>query len=128
MVLLVAKESRISAPEELWKCDKIEEALICLPAPEPAARHFQDYLARLKVDWFPSIETSSLALIETYVANGLGVGISVQLPGGQFNPKVRALALPDCPPVIVGLSWRGKPAPLTQLFIQEAQQRARRLA
>jgi DNA-binding transcriptional LysR family regulator len=128
LVLLVAKDSQISDPEQLWRCDKIEEPLICLPDPEPATRHFQSFLARLKVDWFPSIEASSLSLIETYVANGLGVGVSVAVPGGGFGPKVRALSLPECPPVVVGVVWRGKPTPLTQLFIQEAEQRASRLA
>src|SRR5437660_9762163 len=59
LVLLVEKDSKVTVPEQLWKRDKIDEPLICLPAPEAICKNFQDGLARLGVDWFPSIEFSS---------------------------------------------------------------------
>ena len=68
LVLLVEKSSRVTAADQLWQRDKIEEPLICLPAAEAVCKNFQQGLARLGVDWFPSIEVSSLDLIETYVA------------------------------------------------------------
>ena len=79
-VLLVEKDSRLKSAEELWRRDKIEEPLICFPPGEPLGKSFQQKLGELGVDWFPSIEASSADLIETYVANGLGIGVSVAIP------------------------------------------------
>ena len=56
--------------------DKIDEPLICLPAQEVLTKIFQAKLAEIGVEWFPTIEASSTDLIETYVATGLGVGLS----------------------------------------------------
>lgn len=127
LVLVVEKGSKITSAEQLWKCDKIEEPLICLPAAEAASKHFQEYLAGLGVDWFPSIEASSLSLIDPYVAGGLGIGVSVHVPGTPFSSKVRTLPLPGCPPVVMGILWRGRASPLVQMFLDEAQVRAKRL-
>ena len=41
------------------------------PPRRPSRKNFQQGLARLGVDWFPSIEVSSVDLIETYVAERL---------------------------------------------------------
>src|SRR2546428_3394464 len=107
LVLLVEKSSGITSPETLWERDKIEEALICLPAAEAICKTFQQGLSRLGVDWFPSIEVSSVDLIETYVGNGFGIGVSVLVPRASMSPNVRALPLPDFAPVIMGALWQG---------------------
>ena len=127
LVLLVEKGSPITAAEQLWGYDKIEEPLICLPAAETPSKQFQQHLAKLGVDWFPGIEASSLSLIEPYVANGLGIGLVVGVPGARFSPQVRPVALPGCPPVVVGILWKGKPTPLVQMFLDEGRIRAKRL-
>ncbi len=126
LVLLVEKGSRVNAPDQLWRRDKIEEPLICLPAAEAICKNFQQGLARLGVDWFPSIEVSSLDLIETYVANGFGIGVSVQVPKGRTLPNVRLIPLPDFAPVVLGVLWRGKSSALLQAFLDELQLRAKR--
>ena len=128
LVLLVEKNSKLTAPEQLWKRDKIDEPLICLPAREAICKNFQNGLARLGVDWFPSIEVSSVELIEIYVANGFGIGVSVMVPKSQPSPNVRALPLPDFSPVVIGALWRGKTSPLVQAFLDELQLRAKRLS
>jgi len=128
LVLLVEKNSKITAPEQLWKRDKIEEPLICLPGAEAICKHFQQGLAKLGVDWFPSIEVSSVDLIEAYVGNGFGIGVSVLVPRGSISPDVRALPLPDFAPVIMGALWQGKTSALLQIFLDELQLRAKRLA
>jgi len=128
LVLLVEKNSEITAPEQLWKRDKIEEPLICLPGAEAICKHFQQGLARLGVDWFPSIEVSSVDLIETYVGNGFGIGVSILVPKASMSPNVRALPLPDFAPVIMGALWQGKTTALLQVFLDELQLRAKRLA
>jgi DNA-binding transcriptional LysR family regulator len=128
LVLLVPKSSRITAADQLWQRDKIEEPLICLPAAEAVCKNFQQGLGRLGVDWFPSIEVSSLDLIETYVANGFGIGLSVQVPQAKLSPNARAVPLPDFAPVVLGVMWRGKTSALLQAFLDEMQLRAKRFS
>jgi DNA-binding transcriptional LysR family regulator len=128
MVLLVERNSRITAAEQLWRRDKIDEPLICLPPGAPLSRNFQQKLGELGVDWFPSIEASSVDLIETYVASGLGIGVSVAIPKKAPSPGVRALPLAGFPPVVISAMWRGRTTPLLQAFLEEMKARARELA
>jgi DNA-binding transcriptional LysR family regulator len=128
LVLLVEKNSGIGSAEELWQRDKIDEPLICLPQGETVCRNFQQKLNALGVDWFPGIEVSSLELIETYVANGLGAGVTLALPGKKFPPHVRALPLNGFSPVIVGALWRGRKTPLLEAFLKEVKLRAQQVA
>jgi DNA-binding transcriptional LysR family regulator len=127
LVLLVPRNSRITAADELWKRDRIGEALICLPGAEAICKNFQQGLARLKVDWFPSIEVSSIDLIETYVANGFGIGLSVLVPDAKVAGSLRVLPLPEFAPVRMGALWRGKTSALVQAFLDEVQLRAKRM-
>src|SRR6266487_4469847 len=125
--LLVPAASRIQSAEELWKRDRIDETLISLPEAEPIARHFQSGLARLGVDWFPRIEVSSLDVLEAYVANGYGIGLTVIVPKSTLRPGARLLPLPEFPPITLGALWRGKLTPITQAFLNELQARAKLL-
>jgi DNA-binding transcriptional LysR family regulator len=127
MVLLVEKNSKISSADQLWKRDKIEEPLICLPSAEVMCKSFQQGLVRLGVDWFPSIEVSSIDLIESYVSGGFGVGLSVLVPKGRMAANVRIVPLPDFPVVVMGALWRGKSSALLQAFLDELQLRAKQL-
>jgi len=127
LVLLVPNASRLKSAEELWQRDKINEPLICLPAQELLTRLFQTRLAELEVEWLPTIEASSTDLIETYVANELGLGISVQVPGRTLPENVRALPLKDFPPAQIGALWRGKITPLLDTFLNVVKQRASEL-
>ena len=129
LTLLVEKNSPITSAEQLWKRDRIEESLICLPEAEGISRHFQQGLSRLGVDWFPSIEVSSIDLIETYVAGGFGIGLSVLVPKTALATDIRALPLPKdkFASVAVGALWRGKTSALLQTFLDEAQLRAKGL-
>jgi len=130
LTLLVERTSNIVAAEQLWKRDPIIDPLICLPEAETICKHFQQGLNRLGIDWFPSIEVSSIDLIETYVANGLGIGLSVLVPKPVLPENVRAvpLAKGDFAPVVVGALWRGKSSALLQAFLDELQLRAKRLS
>ena len=128
LALLVEKSSPITNAEQLWKKDKIDEPLICLPSAEAMCKNFQQTLARMEVDWFPSIEVSSVDLIETYVASGFGVGLSVQIPRGKLSSDVRMVPLTGFDPVIMGALWRGKSSALLQAFLDELQLRAKQLS
>ena len=124
MVLLVEKSSGIKSADDLWNRDKIDEPLICLPAHEALTKKFLARLVQLETEWFPTMEASSADLIETYVANGLGIGVSVNIPGRRLPENVRSLKLKDFAPVVVGAVWRGKKTPLVEAFLDMARQRA----
>lgn len=128
MILLVPKASKITDAEQLWKQDPIKEPLICMPAAEVISKNLQQALAKRGVDWFPSIEVSSLDLIQTYVANGFGIGIAAQIPGVTIVPGARIVPLPEFPKVAVGVMWRGRISPLVQTFVDLLQSRAKALA
>ena len=127
LVLLVEKSSKLTAAEQLWKRDKIDDTLICLPAGEAITKNFFQKLNDLGVDWFPGIEASSVDLVETYVARGLGIGVAVAVPNKLPQANVRALPLPGFPPAVIGALWRGKTTPLLQAFLAEAQAHAKRV-
>jgi DNA-binding transcriptional LysR family regulator len=127
LVLLVEKGSRIKSAEELWRRDKIAEPLICLPEAEAVSKSFQARLHKLGVEWFPAVEASSVDMIESYAAAGLGVGLSVAVPKRPLSPEVRALPLPGFPPVLIGALWCRKMTPLLAAFLEEAKARAREL-
>jgi DNA-binding transcriptional LysR family regulator len=127
MVLLVESKSPIKSAEELWRRDKINEPLICLPAQETLTKNFQAQLAVLGVEWFPAIEASSVDLVETYVASGLGIGLSVAVPKKNLPANVRAVALKQFPPARIGVMWKGKKLALVGNFLDTARQRAKDL-
>lgn len=127
LVLLVEKSSRLKEAEQLWQRDKIEEPLICLPQAGPLCKKFLTRLAELGVEWFPSVEASSVDLIEAYVASGLGIGLSVAIPKKVLPANVRMLPLTGFAPVIVGALWRGRMTPLLQAFLDELKLRSKQL-
>jgi len=130
LALLVEKGSPVTSAEDLWRRDKIEDQLICLPEAETMCRHFQQGLRRLAVDWFSGIEVSSIDLIETYVLNGFGIGLSVAVPKTELPGGIRSIPLPksEFAPVIMGVMWRGKTSALLQTFLDELRVRAKRLS
>jgi DNA-binding transcriptional LysR family regulator len=126
LVLLVEKGNPIKSAEELWRRDKIQEPLICLPPGESISRSFQKKLGDLGVDWFPGIEVSSWDLVEAYVSAGLGIGLSIAVPGKSLPTNVKAVPLNGFPKIVIGALWRGQKTPLLELILAEAQKRAKR--
>ncbi len=122
--LLVPKSSGIESAEELWKRDRIEDTLISLPPRESVATTFQDGLARRGVDWFPGLEVGSLDVVEAYVRNGYGIGLTVIVPGATAPRDLRLLPLPDFPTITIGALWQGKLTPVTKAFLDDLEQHA----
>ncbi|MFM1767614.1 MAG: hypothetical protein RJA22_143 [Verrucomicrobiota bacterium] len=127
LALLVPKASKITSAAELWARDKIDEPLIALPDNEPLVRLFQVGLQKLGVDWFTSLEVSSLDVLEAYVSNGYGLGLTVVIPGAKVTPGVRLLPLENFPAITIGALWHGKLTPVTQFFLNDLQQQAKAL-
>jgi DNA-binding transcriptional LysR family regulator len=118
LVLLVTKNCRYTDAGQLWEHDWIDESLICLPAHEGIARVFQQGLRQLDVEWYPTIEVTSHDLIEAYVNNGYGIGVSVRNPQHKLTPNVRMLPLDGFPSVELGMLWHGKLTPLMETFLE----------
>ena len=127
LVLLVPNKGKIKSAQELWTRDPIEESLITVPSNEFITRAFQAGLAKLEVDWFSRIEVSSVELVQTYVANGYGIGVTVGIPKMKFHPEVRVLPLEGFVHVKFGALWQGGKNPLLDTFLKIAQSAARRL-
>jgi hypothetical protein len=82
------------------------------------------------VEWFCGIEVTSERLIQQYVANGYGIGLTVGVPGFKPPPRLRALPLSNFPPVVVGVAWSEKLSEiarqlLAELDVEAEAQRAR---
>jgi DNA-binding transcriptional LysR family regulator len=108
LVLLVPKSSKLESAEELWQQDRIEQSLITVPSNEPIRRALQEGLAKRNVDWLVGIEVSSVEMVQTYVANGYGFGVTVQVPRLKLNPKVRPVALEGFDELTFGMLWQGR--------------------
>jgi len=127
LVLLVPRKSAYSSADELWKQDKIQDALISLPDKEPIPKSFQAGLARRGVDWFTGIEVSSLELVQTYVANNYGIGVTIGVPRTKYHPDVRVLPLDGFPTVVAGVLYPGKLTPLLQELVDSTRRAADQL-
>lgn len=87
---------------------RIVEPLISLKPDELICQLFQRTLARRGFSWLPKIEIDSLELIEKYVEKGFGLGLSILEPGKRWPSTIRALELPDFPPLRLGVVFRNK--------------------
>lgn len=106
LVLLVPKSSSVKSAEQFWAQSPVAEPLIRLPLGEGITRAFDRGLKKLGVDWPVAIEASSTELVTQYVANGYGVGVTVDLPNLVKHRAVRALPLPGFEPVEIAALWR----------------------
>jgi hypothetical protein len=68
---------------------------------------------------FCGIEVTSERLIQHYVANDYGIGLTVAVPGFKPPPQLRALPLRDFPPVVVGVAWCGKLSDIARQLLAE---------
>lgn len=127
IVLMVHRDSPLKSAEQLWKRDRIEESLISLPMNETIYKNFQKGLARLGVDWFTSIEVSTVELVETYVANGYGIGVSLVVPKAKRRPGIRVLPLEGFEPVTIGAAWQGKLTPIMRALMEALGEAVQRL-
>jgi DNA-binding transcriptional LysR family regulator len=125
LVLLVSRRSKIKSAAELWAHKLVKEPLISLPSFEPITRVFQKGLQRLKVEWPTAIEASSMDMVTWYVANGDGIGLSVQFALAEKPAGVRVLPLEGFAPLEVAAFWRGAPTPLIRAIIEEGQRYVR---
>jgi DNA-binding transcriptional LysR family regulator len=121
LVLLVPKKSRIKSAAALLASRMVEEPLVCLPETEVMTQNFRKGLRDRQVDWPQSIKASSMDLVTRYVANGYGLGLSVNAAEVVRHPSVRVLQLDGFDPVEVVILWKGEPTSLHRAFLEEAR-------
>lgn len=122
LVLLVPKALKLKSAEALWGQPVIEHSLITLPPSESICRQFRKGLQKLKVDWPMQMEASSLDLITRYVANGYGIGLSVDAGDVVRNSKVRVVELPGFEPIEIAAFWNGDLSPIVRETLAEMLQ------
>ncbi len=127
LILMVPHSSPYRSAKQLWEEDHIGEKLITTPSNQVICRAFQEGLARRKVDWFSGIDVSTVELVETYVAKGYGIGVTIDIPGQQYPPEVRILPLEDFPKVTFGVLWQGFRTAVLDQFLKVVEQSARKL-
>lgn len=127
LVLLVHRTSAVKSASDLWGQDRIEEPLICMPPSESVCRSFQKGLQQLKVDWPTSVEASSAALVTRYVADGYGIGVTVNVPSAIEHPDVRVIPLRGFDLIEIAVLWRSPGNALQSALLKAIQARARQL-
>ncbi len=124
MVLVVPSQAKLKSAAAILGQDRIEQTLISLPNNEGISRTFQKELAKRKIDWPSGMEMNSLDLIDNYVSNGFGIGLSLNLPQAKRTGGVKLLPLNDFPNVGIGALWRGQLTPLGKSLVGHLKQHA----
>lgn len=96
--------------------------LVSMPPEETLSRRMQQGLAEHGLAWQPAIEATSTELVHSYVAGGLGIGLTVGVPGRQLPPGTRLLVLHDFPRLEIAALWRGKLTPLASEVLARVRQ------
>ena len=124
LVLLVPQDSTHRSAREFLRGEVITHSLVAYGDHETLARQFHGELRRRGHRWPLTIEATSMDLVETYAAEGFGVGLSVDVPGGRERPGLRALPLTGFKPLVVAALWQGKLPPLPGAFLELVKARA----
>ncbi|MES2307313.1 MAG: LysR family transcriptional regulator [Verrucomicrobiota bacterium] len=128
-LLLLVPSSFRGDVESLFKTTAEKRpSLISLPQDEVLTQLFFETLHRKGNGWPVSIEVTSLGLIERYVAEGMGVGLSVRVPHQKLAAGVKALELKEFPKIQVVGYWRSGLSKAAQAFVQALQERAQSLS
>jgi DNA-binding transcriptional LysR family regulator len=123
LVLPVSDPAKNAA--EVLKRDGL--TIVALPdGTQPSTAVFAE-LNRRGISWRLGVESSSLELVDIYVAAGHGIGVSVEIPGVALSPEVKRIPLKGFPPVEFGVIWNGRLSPLAQRFVELVKVRAREL-
>ena len=127
LVLLVPKGSPLKSARELWSAEVVPHGLIAYGDSQTLACQFHAELRRRGHRWPLTIEATSMDLVETYVAEGFGIGLSVHVPGGRERPGLRMLPLPGFKPLVLAALWQGKLPPLPAAFLELVKAQAREM-
>jgi DNA-binding transcriptional LysR family regulator len=105
-----------------------QEPLITLPPNEMLPRKFRELLAARGTEWPQSIEVTALELIDIYVLNGFGIGLTFGGSARTSQPGLRVLPIEDMESLTVGVLWKGKLSPLAASLVHALRKRAQILS
>ena len=129
LVLLTRQDSPVKSARELFSHDPIRHPLVAYGGEQTLTRQFHQELRRRGHQWPISVEASSMDLVETYVAEGFGLGLSVDVPGKRrLHPELKTLPLPGFAPLVIAALWQGKLPPLPAAFLELIKTRAAELS
>jgi DNA-binding transcriptional LysR family regulator len=127
LALLVPRSRRSLSVAELLEADRMDEPLIGMRSDEAVSRVFQQELTRRGVTWPVSIEVGTLELVGTYVAQGFGLGVGVEVPGTPPPNGVRLVRLEGFPRLQVGVLWVERLSPTAERLVDLLRAAAQRL-
>lgn len=132
LALLLPADSPIKNVRQLLARESLDDlSLIAFPESATITKTFQNDLRRQGRRWPVAVEVNSLALVETYTAEGFGIGLSLAMPE---DGKARAsddaglrrlpLAGSGFSPLVIAALWQGKLPPLPAAFLELVKARA----
>ena len=127
-ILIAPRRLPIKKAADLWRDGKPSEALISLPGEEVMVKQFHARLSRLGVNWGTTVEVSAMDLIPIYVSLGFGVGLALVAPGARLPKGLRALPLPQFPPLVIAVLWQKNLSGSNAAFLAEIRKRAAAIA
>ncbi|HEY0789549.1 MAG TPA: LysR family transcriptional regulator [Chthoniobacterales bacterium] len=101
--------------------------LISVPADTAIYKTFHDGLRKLGTEWEIGIELSNLEMVQTYVAAGFGIGLSLVTAGSTFGNGVRALPLKGHARLNIAAFWQEPVPRLAALFLDGVRRTARQV-
>ena len=127
LVLVAPVEMKIRNVSDFFLEGAERPPLISLPPEEVLVKQFHRGLRRKGVNWPTHIEVSSIDLIPRYVELGLGVGLSLQIPGNKIKAGLRILPLREFPPLVIVAMWQRHLSQANADFLAEIRRRAQML-
>ncbi len=92
------------------------------------SKQFQARLRQLRVNWGVGVQVSAMDLIPIYVSLGFGVGLSIAAPGSTLAAGLKALPLPNFPPLVIAALWQRNLSGPNTAFLKEITKRAKAMA
>ncbi len=127
LALMVPKDSKWRKAEQFLQLDRPREPFVSLPAQEAMTRRFQEGFARRGLTFATAVEVSSLESMETYVADGFGIGLAVARPGPIGESAIRLLPIAKFPKLVLGALWAGRLTAIAESFLDEVRRYAAEL-
>ena len=124
IVLLVREDSPLRSARDLWSKDEIAHPLIAFNEHATLTRLFQTELRRRGCRWPVTVEANATDLVETYAAEGFGLGLAVDVPGAMVSAGLRKLPLAGFAPLVIAALWQGKLPLLPAAFLELVKVRA----
>jgi DNA-binding transcriptional LysR family regulator len=120
MVLLVHRDTPFkTAAEVLRRAGEGGLPLIAPPEREVLTQRFQAEIRKTGAEWPVRIDAPGLDLIQTYVEEGFGVGLSLVIPGTKLSPLIRVLPLRNFPKLSYCAYWGERLTPVAEICLEQ---------